>query len=27
VWHTAESVLGKDYGKITVAELLSRFGS
>jgi flotillin len=27
VWHTAESVLGKDYGKVTVAELLSRFGS
>jgi flotillin len=27
VWHTAEAVLGKDYGKMTVAELLSRFGS
>ena len=26
VWHTAEAVLGKDYGKMTVAELLSRFG-
>src|SRR5713226_5040515 len=26
VWHTAENVLGKDYGKMTVAELLSRFG-
>jgi len=27
VWHTAEKVLNKDYGKMTVAELLSRFGS
>jgi flotillin len=27
VWHTAEAALGKDYGKMTVAELLSRFGS
>ncbi len=27
VWHTAENVLGKDYGKMTVAELISRFGS
>ncbi len=27
VWHTAENVLGKDYGKMTVAELVSRFGS
>src|SRR6202165_174686 len=27
VWHTAENVLGKDFGKMTVAELLSRFGS
>ncbi|HEX7264490.1 MAG TPA: SPFH domain-containing protein, partial [Candidatus Dormibacteraeota bacterium] len=27
VWKTAEAVLGRDYGKMTVAELLSRFGS
>ena len=27
VWHTAETVLGKDYGKMTIAELISRFGS
>ena len=27
VWHTAEAVVGKDYGKMTVAELISRFGS
>jgi len=27
VWHTAENVLGKDYGKMTVAELLQRFGA
>ncbi len=27
VWHTAENVLGKDYGKMTVGELLSRFGA
>jgi flotillin len=27
IWHTAEAVLSKDYGKMTVAELLSRFGS
>jgi cytochrome c5 len=27
LWRTAEAVLGKDYGKMTVAELLSRFGS
>jgi len=26
VWHTAENVLGKDYGKMTVAELIQRFG-
>jgi hypothetical protein len=27
VWRTAENVLGKDYGKMTVAELISKFGS
>jgi flotillin len=27
IWHTAESVMGKDYGKMTVAELISKFGS
>jgi hypothetical protein len=27
VWHTAEAVLGKDYGQMTVAELLQRFGA
>ena len=27
VWHTAENVLGKEYGKMTVAELLQRFGA
>ena len=27
VWHTAENVLGKDYGEMTVAELLQRFGA
>ena len=27
VWHTAQNVLGKDYGDMTVAELLQRFGA
>jgi len=27
VWHTAQNVLGKDYGEMTVAELLQRFGA
>jgi flotillin len=27
IWHTAETVLGKDYGDMTVAELLQRFGA
>ena len=27
VWHTAEAVLGKEYGQTTVGELLRRFGS
>ncbi len=27
VWHTAETVLGKDFGKMTVAELISKFGA
>ena len=27
IWHTAEAVLGKDYGDMTVAELLQRFGA
>ena len=27
IWHTAENVLHKDYGKMTVAELISKFGS
>jgi flotillin len=27
IWHTAENVMGKDYGKMTVAELISKFGS
>ncbi len=27
VWHTAEKVLARDYGKMTIAELLQRFGS
>jgi hypothetical protein len=27
VWHTAQAVLGKDYGDMTVAELLQRFGA
>jgi hypothetical protein len=25
VWQTAQAVLGKDYGAITVSDLLSRF--
>jgi len=27
VWHTAETVMGKDFGKMTVAELISKFGA
>jgi len=27
IWHTAQNVLGKDYGEMTVAELLQRFGA
>ena len=27
VWHTAQAVLGKDYGQMTVADLLRRFSS
>jgi cytochrome c5 len=27
VWHTAQNVLGKDFGDMTVAELLQRFGA
>ncbi len=27
VWRTAETVLGKDFGKMTVAELISKFGA
>ena len=26
VWHTAQAALGKDYGQLTVADLLQRFG-
>ncbi len=26
IWHTAENVLGKDFGEMTVADLLQRFG-
>jgi flotillin len=27
LWHTAQAVMGKDFGDITVAELLQRFGA
>jgi len=27
IWQTAQGVLGKDYGNLTVADLLKRFSS